>query len=136
MTQEARRAYWEAEHRDNDYEGVFTVSQDEVVVSRCVEVAERRGSRTVLVAGCGSNVSIQRALLDRVATVECVVGVDFPGVVEVAATRLDDPRARWVGADIATDGCGEQADMIITINSVLSDSDEENRSILLSLIHI
>ncbi len=130
MTQKARRAYWEAEHRDNDYEGVFTVSQDEVVVSRCVEVAERRGSRTVLIAGCGSNVSIQRALLDRVATVECVVGVDFPGVVEVAATRMDDPRARWVGADIATDGCGEQADLIITINSVLSDSDEENRSLL------
>jgi len=130
MTQEARRAYWESEHRDNDYEGVFTVSQDEVVISRCVEVAARRGSRTVVVAGCGSNVSIQQALLDRVPGVECVVGVDFPGVVEVAAGRLDDPRARWVGADIATQGCGETADLVITINSVLSDSDDENRGLL------
>ena len=130
MTQQARRAYWESEHRDNDYAGVFTVSQDEVVVSRCVDVAARHGSRTVLVAGCGSNVIIQQALLDRVPTVECVVGVDFPGVVEVAASRLDDPRARWVGADIASEGCGEQADCILTINSVLSDSDEENRAIL------
>ena len=130
MTQEARRAYWESEHRDNDYAGVFTVSQDEVVVSRCVGVAERRGPHTVLVAGCGSNVRIQQALLDRVPAVECVVGVDFPGVVEVAAARLTDPRAQWVGTDIATHGCGAQADLVITINSVLSDSDEENRRLL------
>ena len=53
-----------------------------------------------------------------------------PVVVEVAAGRLDDPRARWVGADIATEGCGERADLVITINSVLSDSDDENRGLL------
>ena len=130
MDQQARRAYWESEHRDHGYADVFTISQDEVVISRCVEVVRRRGARRVLIAGCGSDVSIQRALVDRVPALERVVGVDFPGVVDVAAARMSGPKVDWVGADISTDGCGEQGDLVLTINSVLSDRDEENRALL------
>ncbi len=59
-----------------------------------------------------------------------MTGVDFPGVVEVAARRTDDPRIGYVGADIAEDGCGVSGDCVITVNSVLSDLDDENRALL------
>ena len=130
MSQDDRRAYWEREHADHDYEGVFSISQDEGVIAPCVEAITRRGCRRVIVAGCGSNVALQQAIAERASDVESVTGVDFPGVVEVAARRTDDPRIGYVGADIAVDGCGVQGDCVVTINAVLSDLDEENRALL------
>ena len=130
MSQDDRRAYWEGEHADHDYEGVFSISQDEGVIAPCVEAITRRGCRRVIVAGCGSNVALQQAIAERASDVESVTGVDFPGVVEVAARRTDDPRIGYVGADIAVDGCGVQGDCVVTINAVLSDLDEENRALL------
>ena len=85
MSQDERRAYWESEHADHDYEGVFSISQDEGVIGPCIDAITRRGCRRVIVAGCGSNVALQQAIVERVPQVESVTGVDFPGVVEVAA---------------------------------------------------
>ena len=130
MSQDERRAYWESEHADHDYEGVFSISQDEGVIGPCIDAITRRGCRRVIVAGCGSNVALQQAIAERVPQVESVTGVDFPRVVEVAARRTDDPRIGYVGADIAVDGCGVSGDCVITINSVLSDLDQENRALL------
>ena len=130
MSQDDRRAYWETEHADHDYEGVFSISHDEGVIGPCIDAITQRGCRRVIVAGCGSDVALQQAIADRVPEVEWVTGVDFPGVVEVAACRTDDPRIRYVGADIAVDGCGVSGDCVITINSVLSDLDDENRALL------
>jgi hypothetical protein len=130
MSQDERRAYWESEHADHDYEGVFSISQDEGVIRPCVDAITGRGCRRVIVAGCGSNVALQQAIAERVPQLESVTGVDFPGVVEVAARRTDDPRIGYVGADIAEDGCGVSGDCVITVNSVLSDLDDENRALL------
>jgi len=130
MSQDQRRAYWESEHADHDYEGVFSISQDEGVIGPCVDAITRAGCHRVIVAGCGSNVALQQAIAERVPQLESVTGVDFPGVVEVAARRTDDPRIGYVGADIAVDGCGVSGDCVVTINSVLSDVDDENRALL------
>lgn len=130
MSQDERRAYWEGEHAEHDYEGVFSISQDEGVIGPCVDAITRRGCRRVIVAGCGSSVSLEQAIAERVPQLESVTGVDFPGVVEVAARRTDDPRITYVGADIGVDGLGVSGDCIITVNSVLSDLDSENRALL------
>jgi hypothetical protein len=132
-SQDQRREYWEGEHRDNDYADVFSISQDEVVIAPCLDVVRRRGARSVMVVGCGSNVALQQAVADRAPGVQRVTCVDFPGVVQVAAARTDDPRIEYVGADVGRDGCGVTADVALSINSVLSDSDAENRAILRSI---
>lgn len=127
---EDRRAYWETVHRDAGYGNVLSVTDDPRLVARICADLSAAGAKRVLVPGCGSRTNVERAILDRVATVESIVATDFPAVVELAARRLPDPRVEYSARDSTDLRWEEEFDAVVIVNSVLSESDRENREIL------
>jgi SAM-dependent methyltransferase len=122
------RAYWESVHRDDDYESVFGVGEDEAVVDAVVAEAIAGGARDVLIAGCGSRVELQRELLDRAREVS-VTATDYAGVVAIARARCAHAHLRYLALEDRPELL-EEFDVVVSVNVLVKSSDEANRALV------
>lgn len=125
-----RQQYWESVHADAEYGNVLSVTDDPRLRTRLA--AETRGARRILVPGCGSRAQLEHSLLDEVSDVDEIVCTDFPAVVELAKSRLEDKRVHYVARDSTDLRFDSEFDAVVVVNSILSESDAENREILAS----
>jgi len=133
-TNAEREAYWGHAHATDDYETIFSITQDSSVcksLSAAVRQAVGPDPGIILIPGCGSRIGLQEHLLAAFPSCR-LISTDFPAVVEVAKDRLKDERAEFIGMNSTTLDLGEEVDAVVVVNSVLSDDHEENAGMIRS----
>ena len=132
MSPTAREEYWGETHVDHDYEGVWSVTDDAEVREKFLrEIALCPSQAKILIPGCGSKVALQTAIAEKYPE-SIICGTDFEAVTEVARAKTNAPNVVYEGRDSADLGYTDEWDIIIIVNSILSESDAENRAILKS----
>jgi SAM-dependent methyltransferase len=135
MKPEERQKYWEDVHLRDHYRAVWTMLDDPEIRARLVAaVQEIEARRRVLVPGCGSRVLLEPELA-RIQGVEEVVGTDYPGVVDLCRQRLDDNEmsVSFEPRDSTDLGWSGAFEVAVVVNSVLSESHDENQRIVESI---
>jgi SAM-dependent methyltransferase len=132
MSRVEREAYWASVHLDAGYENVVSLTEDRSVQDRIVgALRSLRGCERVLIPGCGSCTALQERLVLELPDVR-IMCVDFPAVVDAAEGRFAHERVEYVSHDMARPHWRAEFDAVVVVNSILSDSDLENRQILAS----
>lgn len=132
LTTSERRRMWEELHERGDYKDVFSVTEDETFRRKILDVLSGHGNvRSVLVPGCGSRVFLQRDLA-QITSIEEICCTDFERVVDIAAQQLSHPKVTYMAKDSADLGYRNRWDAVVVVNSVLSESDAENRAMMFS----
>jgi SAM-dependent methyltransferase len=128
--------YWDLRHGQLEYENVYSVTEDAKLRMRLVDllraVIQSDRPSKVLIPGCGSRACLERELVDSFSRLS-ILATDYPGVVEAAAARLRHPRVKFAARDTRRLGLDSDFDAAVVVNSVLSDCDPDNRSILRSV---
>lgn len=126
------KGYWEKEHRDLGYDSTFSVGEDEALTNAIVhETLSRTPHTDILIAGCGSRVDLQRALLDRAPPDAKVVATDYAAVTAIARDRFSHPRLTYVALE-STPAFAQRFDVVASVNVLVMDSDLANRELVAS----
>jgi len=128
-----RRQYWETTHAEENYETVWSMTEDPDVrnkLTREIQAIDRY--EKILVPGCGSKTVLEQQFAERLSDVREICCTDYPGVVEVARRHCQHEKIRYEARDLRHLNFDREWDIVAIVNSVLSESDAENRQILKS----
>ncbi len=128
-----RRAYWESIHHEEDYKNVLSLTEDPGVCERVERALGDSDARRILVPGCGSRTGLQERLVKRLPQIEALVCTDFPAIVALARERFAHPAVEFRAADSGDLPWCDAFDAAVVVNSILSESDLENRQMLKSI---
>lgn len=129
LSQEQRQAYWEKTHNDEDYDSVYSLSEDPTLQNLVTaDLPNSTESFRVLIPGCGSRTSLQKSIIKNKPN-SYVICNDFPQVVRLAETRFNHSRVEYLAGDIKKQNI-RNLDAVVHVTSVVSDSDLENRAII------
>lgn len=124
--------YWEKEHCDLDYGSTFSVGEDEAVTNTIVDEALGSSPCTdILIAGCGSRIDLQRALLSRAPCHTHVIATDFAAVIDLARDRYSHPRLTYAALE-STAPFVQAFDVVIAVNVLVMEGDLANRELVQS----
>jgi len=127
---EDRKRYWEDLHRHHNYDKVLSLTDDPELRQRLVaQLADLPQAAEVLVLGCGSRTSLERSVASTYPAFNITCS-DFSGVIEEAQARFEHSRVRYHAANSTDLPWEEKFDAAIVVNSILSESDDENRQML------
>jgi SAM-dependent methyltransferase len=126
------KGYWEKEHCDLGYNSTFSVGEDEALTNAIVHEALSSSPCTdILIAGCGSRVDLQRALLSRAPSHTEVIATDYAAVIALARERFSHPRLTYAALESAAPFV-QSFDVIIAVNVLVLESDLGNRELVQS----
>jgi len=134
------KEYWEKEHKEDGYKNVYSLTECNKIRFRIVNAI---GSYLygdieklkILVLGCGSRTMVQKTLAEWCNSV--VICTDFQKVVETAKKNYTSKQIQYVSMDSAFASFKSNCiDVIVVINSILSDNHEENINILKSCFRV
>ncbi len=134
MSPEERETYWTAEHADDNFhKTVWGVTGDgnflEKIVCELNSVPRRK---SILIPGCGSKNTLQNHIAENVRGVEKIVCSDFKKIVEIARRKNNSEIISYEVKDSARLGYSGEFDIVLIVNSLVSESDAENRDIVRS----
>lgn len=130
MSKNGRRKYWENIHRQHNYENVFSITEDAGVRNRIKRVL-LDNVRSVLIPGCGSQVFLQKDLVNQY-NIKRIVCTDYKAVVEMAQKRFAHKKISYLAKDSTKLAFRNKFDAVVIVNSAVSESDAENRKMLRS----
>lgn len=131
LTDDQRKRYWVKTHTEENYETVWSMTDDPYVRSRIVRELERVECRKkILVPGCGSRVTLQNEIAASLPDIDEILCTDFEGVINVAQKQKNDRIIRYKPRDSKRLGSTQEWDVIVNVNAILSENDTENRDIL------
>jgi SAM-dependent methyltransferase len=126
------KGYWEKEHCDLDYNSTFSVGEDEALTNAIIREALSTSPRTdILIAGCGSRIDMQRALLSRAPCHTKVIATDYAAVIALARNRFSHPRLTYAALE-STAPFVQRFDVVIAVNVLVMESDLANRELVQS----
>jgi len=132
LTATKREKYWVSSHRNKAYGDVFSITEDEACRARIMTALNEVGKvASVLVPGCGSRTFLQETLVQCHA-IRKICCTDFAGVVQIAKQHFMHPKVQYLARNSTKLGFENEWDAVVVINSVLSESDKENRLMLSS----
>lgn len=132
LSSHERQRYWEQEHSSNNYKTVWSMTDDEAVRNKVIsELARLKCVDRILIPGCGSRVNLQNDIARKFPK-SMILCTDFDGVIEVAKLQKNARNIEYRACDSANLGFVHEWDAVIIVNSILSDSDIENRAIIQS----
>ena len=127
LTATKREKYWVSSHRNKAYGDVFSITEDEACRARIMTALNEVGKvASVLVPGCGSRTFLQETLVQCHA-IRKICCTDFAGVVQIAKQHFMHPKVQYLARNSTKLGFENEWDAVVVINSVLSESDKENR---------
>ncbi len=95
------------------------------------EILNFGSPKNILIPGCGSKVFLQNEIAERLPDAN-ILCTDYSGVIEVAKKQPTKDNIHYKALNSTNLGFKDKYDVVIIVNSILSESDEENRAILLS----
>lgn len=127
-----RQKYWEKTHCEENYETVWSMTDDAEVRKKVVkEISNYDTPKNILIPGCGSKVALQNEIAKNFTTSN-ILCTDYEGVVDIAKKQRNEDNIQYKALNSTCLGFKDEWDIVIIVNSVLSESDEENRTILKS----
>lgn len=131
LSPEERQNYWEKTHVVEQYETVWSMTDDFDVRQKIISSIRNIDPHSeVLIPGCGSKIKLQNDIAEMIPSVEAIVCTDFAKVVEFAQQFPNNTKIEYVACDSTLLPWESRFDIIIIVNSILSESNEENRQIL------
>jgi hypothetical protein len=130
---EERRIYWETIHGKDDYSNVMSLTDDPEVCERIERTLGEYNAKRILVPGCGSRTGLQQWLVERAPWIRTLVCTDFSAVVAKAEERFSHPAVEYRAANSTDLPWSDTFDAAVVVNSILSESDRENRQMLASI---
>ncbi len=133
LSDQERQAYWENTHVAENYETVWSMTEDPVLRHKLTaEIRSHSKHEKILIPGCGSRTVLERHFIESLADISAIYCTDYPGVIEVAAGYYQHAKVHYEARDSQDLGFETEFDVVVIVNSVLSESDAENRAILRS----
>ncbi len=132
LSYDKRKEYLENIHCQEGYETVWSITDDKQVRERIIlELSSHHNLEKILIPGCGSRVSLQNEIA-RCFINSNILCTDFDGVVESAISQSNENNIDYKALDSSNLGFYNEWDaiVIVIVNSVLSESHEENIMIL------
>jgi SAM-dependent methyltransferase len=127
-----REAYWEQTH-EGGYDTVFSVTDDPALRQTIInELGKQSDPGKILIPGCGSKAILEQDIAARLAGCKGIVCTDFNKVVAIARKRNTNPAIKYMARNSVRLGLKDKFDAVVIVNSIVSDSDIENREILAS----
>lgn len=133
MSTAERRDQWVAIHAD--YRNVLSLTEDQDIQNEVVRQLRALGARDVLLPGCGTRAILEKVVVEECDSVQRVVCTDYAEVLELIPTALRPDGVEYEARDSANLEFATEFDAVVAVNSVLSDSDRENRRIVASCAH-
>jgi SAM-dependent methyltransferase len=130
---EQPEAYWDSVHDRDRYTNVVSLTDDLGVRDRITRTLRDCEAKRILVPGAGSRVALQKHLVEKLPGLERLVCSDFPGVIALASASFPHDAIDYCAADSADLPWLADFDAAVVVNSILSDSDFENRQMLRSI---
>ena len=127
-----REYIWEHRHGAG-YNKVYSMTDDAALRARIVrELAGLPHHKKILIPGCGSKDRLQKDIAKKVPGCKHVLCTDFAKVAAIPARRNRNQAIEYRGLDSGKLGISKEFDAVVIVNSVISESDLENRNILAS----
>jgi hypothetical protein len=126
-------SYWVSVHRDDGYANVVSLTDDPGVRDRIVQTLTEYDARRIIVPGAGSRTALQEHLVKSLPDLERLICTDFPGVIELAQAAFPHKAVEYCAVDSARLPWSGELDAAVVVNSILSDSDRENREMLAAI---
>jgi len=130
---EQSAAYWEKIHQKERYNNVLSLTDDPGVCDRIAGTLRDHKAKEILVPGAGSRTGLQERLVAELPQLQRLVCSDFPGVIALGEKNFSHPLVDYRAADSTSLPWSAEFDAAIVVNSILSDSDRENRQMLASI---
>ena len=130
---ERTQEYWEKIHCEDDYKPVWSMTEDKGVRKKNIDELNKLPScAEILILGCGSKTLLQNDLAESLLNCHKITCTDFSKVIEYALSQENNSKIVYEAKDSADLQYEDQFDVVVVVNSILSDSDQENREILSS----
>ena len=131
MTSEQRETHWERAHRDQSYETVWSITEDRSVRDKIIDTLnELDNPYPILIPGCGSRTFLQEDMISRLNGVGDINCTDFQEVVKIASSEYSHDRVLFTAANSTNLPFSNECGSVVIVNSILSDSDLENRKMI------
>jgi 2-polyprenyl-3-methyl-5-hydroxy-6-metoxy-1,4-benzoquinol methylase len=130
MNDSERQQYWEDIHSEHNYENVWSVTEDEALRDKFVNEIQNFTHDKILIVGCGSKSYLQEDLIQKIPTIQKIVCTDFPKVIKIPKEENCYEKIEYMAKDSKDLGWANEWDVVIIVNSILSEDDIENRLIL------
>lgn len=137
LSSEERESYWARTHAEDDYGSVWTMTEDDSVIEKIVSSIPL-GTQNILVPGCGSRTHLEEALVGAFPEAT-VYATDFKDVIQVAEKNFSHERLRYIASNstelhetFSEENLDVQFDAVVVVNSIVSETDSENRAIVRS----
>ncbi|GAB2198502.1 class I SAM-dependent methyltransferase [Sessilibacter sp. MAH4] len=130
LTDIQRESYWKNTHLNENYETVWSMTDDHKVREKLIREIEIFENSKILIPGCGSRVTLQNQIAMMVDEVEEILCTDFADVIDKAKLNDNHIKIKYDVRNSQKLGFRDEWDIIIVVNSILSENDEENRNIL------
>lgn len=125
-----RQQYWAKTHLQDGFETVWSLTQDPFAREKLIaELLNLSDCSSILLPGCGTHVFLQTELaeLEQVQKIHCT---DFSKVVDFAKERFKHQKVTYAAEDLAKFKTSEKYSVVMPVNSVVSESHQENTNIL------
>jgi SAM-dependent methyltransferase len=132
-SQRSLESYWASVHRDEGYNNVISLTDDEGVREHITQSLLACQAKQILVPGAGSRTALEEHLITNLPELQKLVCTDFSEVIETAQASFPHPAIEYRAADSSDLPWREEFDAAVVVNSILSDSDRENRQMLSSI---
>lgn len=134
MSEREREEYWTREHGNDEFnDNVWGINDDKRFLSKIT--AELNGfprRKSILIPGCGSRNELQNHLAENASGVERIVCCDFEKIVEIPRAKNRSEKISYEAKNSTRLGYEGEFDIVLVVNSLISESDEENRDIVRS----
>lgn len=125
-----RKKYWEDTHYNKNYKTVWSMTEDIGVRDKILyQLSLQKPLSKILIPGCGSKVLLQNDIGAKYPKTSIVCS-DYEKVIEVAKHQDNVKNIEYMALDSANIGMQDEFDVVVIVNSILSDSHKENIAIL------
>ena len=109
------------------------MTDDPGVCDRIAGTLRDHEAKQILVPGAGSRTGLQECLAAELPQLQRLVCSDFPDVISLGEKNFSHPLIDYRAADSTSLPWSSEFDAAVVVNSILSDSDRENRQMLASI---
>ncbi len=132
-TKSETEAYWSNVYDNHDYENVWSVTNDPVFNNYVVQkLTSLNISGSLAIPGCGSKSILENTIAEKCPQITEIIGTDFQRVIAHAAKNSLNPKINYKAID--TENLPQEHKNYfsagVVVNSILSDSDAENRKMI------
>jgi Methyltransferase domain. len=109
---------------------IWSVSSDTKLQKKIIFELKNISHNKILILGCGSNVSLQNKICEQIQDIKEVVCTDFHTPIQIAKKQKNNDKIIYIAMDSRNLILEDEFDVVISVNSILSPIDIDNRKMI------